>query len=73
MFSKDIILHNAMHVPKFNLNLISGFQIAASLHCKLIFDNLEYVIQDRHSMKQIGHAEALYNLFVAPLFSKIVL
>ena len=64
-FSPDIILHNALYVPAFNINLISVSRLTADNTVGLFFLHTKCILQDLSKWKMIGLAEAesgLYNL-----------
>jgi len=63
-FNKKIILENVLYVPDFSFNLISIFQLTASLKCELIFSSTECLIQNSRTKDKIGTIDFVVGLYV---------
>jgi len=57
-FSPDIILHKALYVPSFNINLISVSRLTADNTVGLFFLHTKCILQDLSTWRMIGLAEA---------------
>ncbi|XP_073265499.1 uncharacterized protein [Populus alba] len=62
-FSSTIILHNALYVPSFNINLISVSRLTADNKIGLFFLHTKCYLQDLNTWRTIGHAEAESGLY----------
>ena len=68
-FSPDIILHHALYVPSFNINLISISRLTTDNTVGLFFLHTKCILQDLSKWRIIGLAEAesgLYHLHKPP-------
>jgi hypothetical protein len=68
-FSPDIILHNALYVPSFNINLISISRLTTDNNVGLFFLHTKCILQDLSKWRIIGLAEAesgLYHIHKPP-------
>jgi hypothetical protein len=62
-FSPDIILHKALYVPSFHINLISVSRLTADNTVGLFFLHTKCILQDLSTWRMIGLAEAESGLF----------
>ena len=56
-FSRDIILHNALYVPSFNVNLVSVLRLTIDNSVGLFFLQTKCILQHLSKWRMIGLAE----------------
>ena len=64
-FNENFILENVLYVPDFSFNLISIFQLTASLKCELSFSFTECPIQNSKTKDKIGKVDLVAGLYVS--------
>jgi hypothetical protein len=62
-FSPDIILHNALYVPSFNVNLVFVSRLTADNTVGLFFLQTKCILQDLSKWRMIGLAEVESGLY----------
>ncbi|XP_019450585.1 PREDICTED: uncharacterized protein LOC109352859 [Lupinus angustifolius] len=63
-FSEHLLLHKVLFVLEFKFNLISIHKLASDLNCRVIFDDSQCMNQDINTLKMIGHAKVMKNLYI---------
>ena len=71
--TNDLILHNVLHVPAFHYNLLSVQRLCKDLHCSLVFNDTNCIIQDHlQKGKQILLGRTQGSLYsTADLFNSV--
>jgi hypothetical protein len=62
-FSNTLTLHNVLYVSNFTLNLISVSKMCKTLGCTISFNGSTCMIQEKESLKTIGSAEQVEDLY----------
>jgi len=62
-FSPDIVLHNALYVPSFNVNLVSVSRLTADNSVGLFFLQTKCILQDLSKWRMIGLTEVKSGLY----------
>jgi len=62
-FSPDIILHNALYVPSFNVNLVSVSRLTVDNIVGLFFLQTKCILQDLSKWRMIGLVEVESGLY----------
>lgn len=61
-FSPELIAHNVLFVPNFNLNLLYVLKLCLDIDCILVFDNDKYLIREKKSLRMIGSSVLIKGL-----------
>ncbi|XP_019442358.1 PREDICTED: uncharacterized protein LOC109347085 [Lupinus angustifolius] len=64
IFSNDLCFSNVLYIPKSSFNLISVSQLTCALNCKLTFTNTKYVMHEESTLRMIGAAKTIKDLFI---------
>jgi hypothetical protein len=64
VFDQNFFLTDVLYFPNFSFNLISVPKLTNNLHCTLLFDDHNCVIQDLYSKRMIGVAEMHNGLYL---------
>ena len=65
--SKSIELQNVLYIPEFSFNLISVSTLTKDMPVNISFSNNTCVIRDKFTLKEIGSAKLVYDLYVFSL------
>ncbi|CAJ2647171.1 unnamed protein product [Trifolium pratense] len=71
-FSNHLVLHNVLFVPNFTLNLISVSKMCKALGCTISFNGSLCLIQEKESLKTIGSAKQVEDLYYLHLANESV-
>ncbi|KAK2354629.1 putative mitochondrial protein [Trifolium repens] len=64
LFDQNFYLTDVLYFPNFSFNLISVPKLTLNLHCYLMFNDHECLIQDSCSKRMIGVAELFSGLYI---------